>query len=155
MLMKRLCDDLLIPTDESYDNRYYGSFRQAVEYYPSDQNILKEIQPAARSSNEREFSSPQHRTIRKEMDDMNPRNQRQFSMKSPEPLELMRPVDVGYQTEREDDASVHQDVLSHHLPTSSNKVEIDLGNIPAEVDGYCSDFTNDTDNDIEEEFDFD
>ena len=152
--MKRLCDDLQIPMDQAYDNRYYGSRlpvsyqrdqSQSSDYYRG--SIRAEIEQPANNRVLDEYCSAGPRESESNMT-KNRSSTSSNSLRSPvqlEPERFQEPEGGG-----EDADDVHQQDQGGSL--SKMKAENGKG---AEVDGYYSDFTNDTDNDIEEEFDFD
>lgn len=149
--MRRLCDDLQIPMDSTYDDRYYGS-RIPRSSQPGDcyHSSLREIEPPACPVLSEYCSG------RSQMPELSKTKSRSStsSPKSPiqlEPERFQEPPD----SDDEKDRRVSGQMDKPQQGTSSVKVEINIGKVPAEMDGYYSDFTNDTDNDIEEEFDFD
>lgn len=162
--MKRLYEDLLIPSDNGLDDQYYGSKFSAGPNQPyrtrhkdDFKNILKEIQPlehfpmsSAINQNDRPLQkNHRYETLKHPV----------FS--KPNNLEL-EGREIGCLEDKTQNSLKSDDktILETFKPQSQvtiplpNQKTVDVTNIP-EVEGYFSDFTNDTDNDIEEEFDFD
>lgn len=156
--MKRLCDDLMIPTDNSLDDDNYGSrYITGLTYsYRRDQredfkNILKEIEPSDNFPDDHN-DGPSQKNHRYEM-------ARHSSLSKSNNLDL-NDAEHDWLEDKQCDYlnSDHNNVKkctnSQHTPKIITAEKSDAGKVP-DIEGYFSDFTNDTENDIEEEFDFD
>ena len=155
--MKRLCDDLLIPTDDSFDDQFYGS-KYSSSFYQKRKDYrspIKEIEPPPPPINRRMVDEccqwPSDDLLDDEPDHLSNNNQDQTSRRGSS--QKQSPLHSDRTPNRENIVeSAHATDPQPGPSTVSGKLEIDVGKVP-DVDGYFSDF--DTENDIEEEFDFD
>lgn len=165
--MKRLCEDLMIPSDNGLDEQYYGSrYTTGSNYsYKSRQkeenrNHLKEFQTLDHFPNSSNDTDQNDRPSKK--NHRYEQSGKPLSYNKPNNLEL-EGKELGLLEEKKSNALKNEDmtkVEKNQRPSqlrvlsSTSNQKTDVVNVP-EVEGYFSDFTNDTDNDIEEEFDFD
>lgn len=160
--MKRLCEDLMIPNDKSFDDQFYGSRCKAVSTY-SHQTwrdnkegtgiFYNETNPMnnypKRGINQIEMISKKYQGYTNILATSSSALKTQ-NLESPETDRFEDKPSVPL---RKDDHPVKKLANPQHdVPFATNARQ--EKEIP-DVDGYFSDFTNDTDNDIEEEFDFD
>lgn len=161
VLMKRLCDDLLIPTDDSFDDQFYGSkygtpFNQKRRDYrikeiePPPPPINRMVDECCQWPSEDLLDEPEHY---KSNDIPVEQNSRRGSTQKPSPL-LISDTEPNNQ-EHVEGSLANAIEPAQPGPSTSVKLEIDIGKVP-DVDGYFSDFDTENDiEDIEEEFDFD
>lgn len=155
--MKRLCEDLLIPIDDSFDDQFYGSkysssFHQKRKDYRC---ALKEIEPPPPPINRMVDECcqwPSDDLLDDEPEHFSNKNQDQTSRRGSSQKQSPLLSDKTPNRENVAGSIVHSTDPQPGPSTVSGKLEIDIGKVP-DVDGYFSDF--DTENDIEEEFDFD
>ena len=146
----------MIPSDNSFDDQNYGSRYTTSFSYQSrrDQredfrNILKEIEPSDNSHNNHN-DVPSQRNNRYELT-------KHSSLPKANNFDLDDVEHDWLQDEHYDlknDNHVTKCTSSQHVPIISGK-KTDTEKVQVDMEGYFSDFTNDTENDIEEEFDFD
>ena len=145
--------------DNSFDDKNYGSrYTTGLTFsYRRDQredfrDILKEIEPSDNFFNNRN-DGPSQRNNYYEMT--------KHASPKADKLELEDAKDwlEDKQLDLQNDDNVNNFTHSQHAASiiSGKKREKSSGKeVPVDIaEGYFSDFTNDTENDIEEEFDFD
>lgn len=161
-LMERLCDDLLIPSDDSFDDHYYGSRtsgaqvfqnRNHGEFLRSYDYRLRGIEPSRMANNYCSSSVD----FNSEEAVFRPTSNRRESQT--DPSSILKRTGFNFNSDGRivrDEANVIKSVGFEMGMSSLQDPENDAGGVPDNNnDGYCSDFTNDTENDIEEELDCD
>lgn len=164
--MKRLCEDLMLPTENgSLDEQYYGSRYTAGSNYSyrsrhkeDYRNLLKEIQPLDHFPNSSNVIDQNDRSCQK--NHRYEQSSKSSSFNKPNNLEL-EVKELGLLEDKPPSAPKSDDVTKREKNQHSSQFRMPLTIQKTETvkdpefEGYFSDFTNDTDNDIEEEFDFD
>ena len=162
--MKRLCEDLMIPNDNSFDGQFYGSkFLTASTYsYQSHRDKQEDIRifyNQIKSTDDLPEISLNHDEVVSKQSHRHPNAPRKLSsiLKS-ETLEFESSDLDWFQHKpcvplKNEENALKNLANSQQAPHTINNT-CQNPDVP-DIDGYFSDFTNDTDNDIEEEFDFD
>ena len=162
--MKRLCEDLMIPNDNSFDGQFYGSkFLTASTYsYQSHRDKQEDIRTfynQIKSTDDLPEISLNHDEVVSNQSHRHPNAPRKLSsiLKS-ETLEFESSDLDWFQHKpcvplKNEENALKNLANSQQAPHTINNT-CQNPDVP-DIDGYFSDFTNDTDNDIEEEFDFD
>ena len=162
--MKRLCEDLMIPNDNSFDGQFYGSkFLTASTYsYQSHRDKQEDIRifyNQIKSTDDLPEISLNHDEVVSNQSHRHPNAPRKLSsiLKS-ETLEFESSDLDWFQHKpcvplKNEENALKNLANSQQAPHTINNT-CQNPDVP-DIDGYFSDFTNDTDNDIEEEFDFD
>ena len=153
----------MIPLDSSFDDQYYGSryssmARQQVQPHKIARNDYKEMNESDhfQSSSIQIAQYGGRRTSSlgstKSSSPTLPKSNNCFEFEGTDEHHLLRPKSVDF-TRKNDQKQVQFDPDCQFEP-NKNQQKTELSKT-AEGEGYFSDFTNDTENDIEEEFDFD
>lgn len=155
----------MIPSDNGLDGQYYGSRYTAGSNYSyrsrhkeDYRNHLKEIQPVdhfPNSSNEPDQNDRPSQRNRLYEQPSKPTSFNKPNNLELEEKELALLEEKKSNTLKSDDLTkIEKNQRSSQFKETSSNQKTEGVNVP-EFEGYFSDFTNDTDNDIEEEFDFD
>ena len=162
--MKRLCEDLMIPNDNSFDGQFYGSkcLTASTYLYQSHRDKQEDIRifyNQIKSTDQLPEISQNHDEVVSKQSHRHPNAPRKLSsiLKS-ETLEFESSDLDWFQHKpcvplKNEENALKNLANSQQAPHTINNT-CQNPDVP-DIDGYFSDFTNDTDNDIEEEFDFD
>jgi hypothetical protein len=165
ILMKRLCEDLMIPNDNSFDGQFYGSkcIAGSSYSYKSRRDKQEDIRifynEIKSTDNFLEIGINQNEVV------LSTKIHRYDSIPAKRPSilksqtsELECPELDCFENKPYAPLKNEENALKNLANSQQAAQTINSTNqkpdVP-DVDGYFSDFTNDTDNDIEEEFDFD
>lgn len=163
--MKRLCEDLMIPNDNSFDGQFYGSkcLTASTYLYHSHRDKQEDIRifyNQIKSTDDLpEISQNHDEVVSKQSHRHSKAPRKRPSILKSHTLEF-ESSDLDWFEDKpcaplkNEENALKNLANSQQAPHTINNT-CQNPDVPMDVDGYFSDFTNDTDNDIEEEFDFD
>jgi hypothetical protein len=164
--MKRLCEDLMIPNDNGFDGQFYGTKCTVGSTTTYSYQTRRDKQEDIRIFYNEIKTTDNLPEVAINQNEVVPEKNHRY-----ENVAAKRPSILKSQTSKLESPELDwfEDKPSAPLKNEENALK-NLANsqqaaqtinntcqkpdIP-DLDGYFSDFTNDTDNDIEEEFDFD